>query len=317
MNASPTPGWYPVDGGGLRYWDGTAWTEHTAPIAPGSPVPGAYLTPTPASVTPTGVARTEPNWFARHKVISGVLAVLLLAGVVGALGEEGGDPVTTVASSSDDEAAEGAQVEGKVDTSVEQEPVDTDGDGVVDDEDYDAEDPKVRTADDVDTDKDGVPDHEDAFPRDAKFSKDSDDDGVADQLDAFPTNAKYSKDSDGDEVADAVDAFPRDPNRSEITFAMQNALDSAEDYLDFSGFSRLGLIEQLSSQYGDGYAVADATWAVDSLGVDWNQQAVRSAKSYLDFTSFSRQGLIEQLSSSYGDQFTVAQATYAADKLGY
>jgi uncharacterized Tic20 family protein len=25
------PGWYPVDGGQRRWWDGTQWTEHTAP----------------------------------------------------------------------------------------------------------------------------------------------------------------------------------------------------------------------------------------------------------------------------------------------
>ena len=29
--AQPEPGWYPVDGGQVRYWSGTEWTEHTAP----------------------------------------------------------------------------------------------------------------------------------------------------------------------------------------------------------------------------------------------------------------------------------------------
>ncbi len=76
------------------------------------------------------------------------------------------------------------------------------------------------------------------------------------------------------------------------------------------------MIKQLSSEYGEGYELADATWAVDQLKVNWNEQAVRSGKSYLEFTSFSRQGLIEQLSSAYGEQFTLAQATYAVNKIG-
>lgn len=31
-----TAGWYPSEHGVLRYWDGTAWTDHHAPITPGA-----------------------------------------------------------------------------------------------------------------------------------------------------------------------------------------------------------------------------------------------------------------------------------------
>ena len=82
------------------------------------------------------------------------------------------------------------------------------------------------------------------------------------------------------------------------------------------GFSRLGLIQQLSSKYGDGYSVADATFAVDSLKVDWNAQAALSAKNYIKMSPFSCSGLIEQLSSSAGEQFTAAQAQYGAHAAG-
>lgn len=96
----------------------------------------------------------------------------------------------------------------------------------------------------------------------------------------------------------------------------KNAVRSAKQYLSMQGFSRDGLIQQLSSDYGDGYDVADATVAVDSLNIDWNEQAVRSAKQYLSMQGFSCKGLIQQLSSSAGDKYTVSQATYGAQQAG-
>lgn len=101
-----------------------------------------------------------------------------------------------------------------------------------------------------------------------------------------------------------------------LTGPQKNAVRSAKQYLDFAGFSRSGLIQQLSSDAGDGYKVADATVAVDSLNVDWNKQAERSAKQYLDMMGFSCKGLIQQLSSSAGDRYTKEQATHGARAAG-
>ncbi len=101
-----------------------------------------------------------------------------------------------------------------------------------------------------------------------------------------------------------------------FTTSQQNAVGAAKDYLSSQGFSKQGLINQLSSSAGDGYSLSDAPVAVDSLQVDWNAQAVSSAKDYLQSSSFSCQGLIDQLSSSAGDQYTAAQAQYAATKVG-
>jgi hypothetical protein len=82
------------------------------------------------------------------------------------------------------------------------------------------------------------------------------------------------------------------------------------------GFSRKGLIQQLSSDAGSGYDSADATAAVDSLNVDWNQQAVRSAKQYLELQGFSCKGLVQQLSSRAGSGYTLDQAQYGAKQAG-
>jgi hypothetical protein len=81
-------------------------------------------------------------------------------------------------------------------------------------------------------------------------------------------------------------------------------------------FSRQGLIEQLSSEAGAGFSRADATYAVDAVSPNWNEQAAKAAQSYLDTMAFSRQGLIEQLSSEAGAGFTHAQAVYGVNQTG-
>lgn len=101
-----------------------------------------------------------------------------------------------------------------------------------------------------------------------------------------------------------------------LTGHQKHAVRSAQQYLSIQGFSRNGLIEQLSSGYGDGYSVSDATAAVNSMNTDWNEQAVKSAKQYLSIQGFSCSGLINQLSSDYGDKYTRSQATYGATQAG-
>lgn len=115
----------------------------------------------------------------------------------------------------------------------------------------------------------------------------------------------------------AVMVFIASPTWAQsLTNPQKNAVRSAKQYLSVQGFSRKGLIDQLSSEYGDGYSVGDATVAVDSLKNDWNKEAMKSAKQYLSIQGFSCNGLIEQLSSDYGDKYTKNQATYGAQQAG-
>jgi hypothetical protein len=113
----------------------------------------------------------------------------------------------------------------------------------------------------------------------------------------------------------AVNEAIENPSNT-LTGPQRNAVRSAEQYLRMMGFSREGLIDQLSSEYGDGYQRADAIAAVDSLNVDWHEQAVRSARKYLDMMGFSCNGLIEQLSSDAGDQYSASEARYGAQQAG-
>ena len=89
-----------------------------------------------------------------------------------------------------------------------------------------------------------------------------------------------------------------------------NAQRSAADYLDYTAFSRTGLIGQLEYE---GFSTADATHAVDSLNVDWNEQAAKSAADYLEYTAFSHSGLVDQL---VYEGFTPEQAEYGVGTTG-
>ncbi|HEX2918340.1 MAG TPA: Ltp family lipoprotein [Edaphobacter sp.] len=97
----------------------------------------------------------------------------------------------------------------------------------------------------------------------------------------------------------------------------KNAVESGIEYLaENTGFSRVGLIQQLGSSAGEGYGTALATKAVTFIErhglVNWNEQAVLSAKGYVALGPISCSELIQQLDSSAGEGFTVAQATYGA-----
>jgi hypothetical protein len=109
---------------------------------------------------------------------------------------------------------------------------------------------------------------------------------------------------------------PTEAPKAEFTVSQENAIESAESYLDSGAFSEVGLIQQLSSKYGEGFPKADAVFAVNHINVNWNEQAAKSAKSYLDSGSFSCQGLIDQLESKYGEGFTHSQAVYGAKQTG-
>ena len=103
----------------------------------------------------------------------------------------------------------------------------------------------------------------------------------------------------------------------EMTASQRNAYRSAQNYISMMAFSKQGLIDQLSSEYGDNYDKEDAEFAVNYLEengeVDWVEEAKEAAQNYLDMMPFSKQELIDQLSSDYGDKYTYEQAEKAVE----
>lgn len=103
---------------------------------------------------------------------------------------------------------------------------------------------------------------------------------------------------------------PTQPPAPVETLSQSNAKRQAINYLDYSAFSRSGLIGQL--QY-EGYSLEDATYGVDSLGVDWATQAAIKAQEYLDYSAFSHSGLVDQL---VYEGFTAEEAEFGVTFIG-
>lgn len=96
-----------------------------------------------------------------------------------------------------------------------------------------------------------------------------------------------------------------------LTLAQENAVRKSQDYLDYSAFSRSGLIAQLEYE---GYPTDVATFAVDYNGTDWNVQAGLKAADYMAYSAFSPSGLYDQL---VYEGFSDAEATAGLAAVGY
>jgi hypothetical protein len=110
---------------------------------------------------------------------------------------------------------------------------------------------------------------------------------------------------------------PSTPSTPAMTPTQQQAVEAAQQYLTGGeGFSAEGLLQQLTSSYGNGFSAADAQFAINYLNPNWDAQAVESAQGYMQTEpGWSQSGLEQQLTSTYGSGFTQAQADYAVNKV--
>ena len=90
-----------------------------------------------------------------------------------------------------------------------------------------------------------------------------------------------------------------------------NCIKTAQQYINYTAFSRSGLISQLEYE---GYSTESAEYSVDSLNIDWNNQCAKMAQQYLDYSSFSRSGLYDQLAY---EGFSSEQIEYGLSQVGY
>ncbi|MFJ4172761.1 Ltp family lipoprotein [Microbacterium sp. NPDC089696] len=313
-NPNPAPGWYPAPHANneLRYWDGMQWLEPqqpvtdaatvvfpTAPLLSDAPtmaypsgppaaadlvdstVPGYPANPDPATMggAPAPAEGTAGKKSKKGWIIGGSIAaaVILIGGVANAVGGAGGNDVADDKPSSSTVTAEQAVEEPE---------------------------PAVMVA---------VPDVTGLTATEALVALSAAGlnppalttlaDPLAKVLATTP--AAGTEVEKGTEITLTLEEKPK------LTLAQENAIRSAQSYLDFSGFSRTGLIGQLEYE---GFSTEDATFAVDNAGADWNLEAAESAQQYLDFSSFSRDGLYGQLEY---EGFLPSEIEYGLAAVGY
>ncbi len=121
------------------------------------------------------------------------------------------------------------------------------------------------------------------------------------------------------EVADSIEVVESEvvvePSKPEISREFQNALKSAQNYVDLMPFSEKGLYDQLTAEYGEQFPAEAAQYAIENVDVDYNAEALESAKNYQETMPMSDSGLYDQLTSEYGEKFTAEQAQYAINNL--
>ncbi|MFZ8758480.1 Ltp family lipoprotein [Microbacterium sp. HMH0099] len=305
-------GWYPdVNAPGTeRYYDGTGWTAHSRPI---SVTPSAPVAPVDAETR-----TTKAPWFKRKAVIIpvGILAGLIVISGVGSAMGSGRSDVTEASDKQvevvepvvEETEAVAEETEAVVEVSVPETTGLTakEAQALLENAGLETE---FSAAEGIVIDRDNW----------TVLSTTPAAGSTAKSGDTIVVNVEKKADAAAPAPAPAQPA-PAEPAEPSMTTAQSSAVRSAESYLDFGGFSRAGLTQQLTSEYGEGYAAEDAEFAIaylESAGkVDWNQEAVQSAESYLDFMGFSRDGLFEQLTSAYGEQFTADQANFALTAVG-
>ena len=78
----------------------------------------------------------------------------------------------------------------------------------------------------------------------------------------------------------------------DVPFEFEQALDKAQNYVDFTSFSEADLRGQL--EYHE-FSPEAIQFALDNVNVDYQAECIEKAKSYLEFASFSEADLREQL----------------------
>lgn len=94
-------------------------------------------------------------------------------------------------------------------------------------------------------------------------------------------------------------------------FENANCIKKAQQYINYTAFSRSGLISQLEYE---GYSTESSEYSVDSLNIDWNKQCAKKAQEYIDYTAFSRDELYDQLAY---EGFSSEQIEYGLSQVGY
>ncbi len=95
----------------------------------------------------------------------------------------------------------------------------------------------------------------------------------------------------------------------------KSALKKAKTYGDVMHMSKVGIYNQLTSEYGEKFSLEAAQYAVNNVEIDYNANALNKAKTYSETMYMSKAGVYDQLVSEHGEIFTPEEAQYAIDNI--
>lgn len=136
--------------------------------------------------------------------------------------------------------------------------------------------------------------------------------------DAVKNNSEVSETSlkeNVDQVEKNQEEQKEDVKEESVPREYKAALNKAEIYSDTMYMSKVGIYEQLISEYGEGFPEEAAQYAIDNIATDWKRNALEKARIYADEMSMSDSSIYEQLISEHGEGFTKEEAQYAIDNL--
>ena len=117
------------------------------------------------------------------------------------------------------------------------------------------------------------------------------------------------------EAATAAVEPQEDKADDNVPSEYKSALKKAETYSSMMHMSKIGIYNQLTSEYGEQFSEEAADYAVENLDADYEANALAKAETYSDTMYMSKAGIYNQLISEYGEQFTTEEAQYAVDHI--
>ena len=298
----PAADWIPERAWGAPPVGWPMWVESTTGAASEPPIqyqtnPYLYMSVMPDWDAPETAQLTTPVMASQHqpnkrplsrgkKIGLGVVAGVLAIGVIGALGGGGGEeqPAPVAASPSPSVVEANATLEPTAEPTT------------ISSASAEAEASAQKAADE----------QEKKAAAEASAKAEAEEKEKADAEKKAKVEAEKKAKAEASAQAEAESKAEKEAG----TLSQQNALSKASDYLDYTAFSKTGLIKQLEFE---GFSNGDAKWAVERVSVDWNEQAALKAADYLDYTSFSKSGLTDQL---IFEGYTKKQAAYGVSTTG-
>ena len=132
---------------------------------------------------------------------------------------------------------------------------------------------------------------------------------------AEPSSETKVEESKSSEAKESVESKTSEAKEDKVPIEYQNALAKAKSYIKTGYFSKTGLYNQLTSEYGEKFPAEAAQYAMDNLDVDYNKEALEAAESYQKNMQMSNDAIYDQLTSEAGEGFTAEEAQYAIDNL--